>query len=113
MRLREIADLLDAEILGGHLKLDTEIEQALGSDMMSDVLSSPCGDRAILLTGLTNLQVVRTAEMIDIKAVIFVKGRYPRSEAIRLASKMGLPVLLTSYSLTETRDILHQAGLRV
>lgn len=113
MRLREIVSLLGAEILGGHLKLDTEIKQALGSDMMSNVLSTPCGDSAVLLTGLTNLQVVRTAEMIDVKAIIFVKGRCPRSEAIRLASEMDLPVLLTNLSLAETGAILNQAGLKV
>lgn len=111
MRLRDIARLLDAEILGGHLRLDTVISQALGSDIMSNVLSTPCGDNAVLLTGLTNLQVVRTAEMIDVKAIIFVKGRCPRSEAIRLAKELDLPVLMTNYSLTETRALLNQAGL--
>lgn len=111
MRLRDIASLLDAEVLGGHLQLDIEISQALGSDIMSNVLSTPCGDSAVLLTGLTNLQVVRTAEMIDVKAIIFVKGSCPRSEAIRLASEMNLPVLLTNFSLSETCAILNRAGL--
>lgn len=113
MRLREIACLLHAEILGGHLRLDIEISQALGSDIMSKVLSTPCGDSAVLLTGMTNLQVVRTAEMVDVKAIVFVKGRCPRAEAIRLAGELELPVLLTSFSLSETCAILNQAGLQV
>lgn len=111
MRLREIAGLLHAEVLGGHLQLDMKISQALGSDIMSNVLSTPCGDSAVLLTGLTNLQVVRTAEMVDVKAIIFVKGNCPRAEAIRLAGELDLPVLLTNFSLQETCALLQQAGL--
>ena len=111
LQLREIADLLQAEVLGGHLRLQTSISQALGSDMMSDVLSTPCSDNAVLLTGLTHLQVIRTAEMIDVKAIIFVKGRCPRSEAVRLAKELNLPVLLTHYDLTETCALLEKAGL--
>jgi predicted transcriptional regulator len=113
LRLRDIARLLKAEVLGGHLRLDMEISQALGSDIMSSVLSTPCGDNAVLLTGLTNLQVVRTAEMVDVKAIIFVKGRCPRSEAIRLARELDLPVLLTNYSLAETCALLSEAGIQV
>jgi len=105
--------MLQAEVLGGHLRLDLEIRQALGSDLLSRVLSSPCGDNAVLLTGLTNLQVVRTAEMVDVKAIIFVKGRCPRSEAIRLARELDLPVLLTNYSLEETCALLSGVGLQV
>ncbi len=113
MRLRDIARLLGAEVLGGHLRLDMEIGQALGSDIMSRVLSSPCGDNAVLLTGLTNLQVVRTAEIVDVKAIIFVKGRCPRKEAIRLAQELDLPVLLTNLSLAETCALLREAGLQI
>lgn len=76
MTIREVVKLLDAEILCGKDRLDTEIHTACGSDMMSDVLAY-VKDQSVLLTGLLNPQVVRTAEMMDMLCIVFVRGKRP------------------------------------
>lgn len=111
MKLSDVVELLRAEVLTGHSLLETNVHYALGADLMSDVLMTP-RDETILLTGLTNLQVIRTAEMVDIKAIVLVRGKRPAEDTLRLASEMNTPLLLTVYSLFETCGILYQAGLK-
>ena len=84
MTIREVVKLLDAEILCGAEHLDTEIHTACGSDMMSDVLAY-VKDQSVLLTGLLNPQVVRTAEMMDMLCIVFVRGKRPEQPVIDLA----------------------------
>jgi len=87
-----------------------EILAACGSDLMSDVLAF-VKDQALLLTGLINPQVVRTAEMMDMKAIVFVRGKTPSPEIIELASESGIVILSTSYPLYISCGKLYASGL--
>lgn len=110
MRLRKLQQLLEAEILAGEEKLDMEVDHACGSDLMSDVLAYTT-PKAVLLTGLTNPQTVRTAEMIDLTAIVFVRGKRPPDQVVELAEEKGIPIFLTHLPLYEACGILYQAGL--
>ena len=111
MKLREIAQSISAEVLFGEELLDTiEIQCAYGADLMSDVLAFALPG-TLLLTGLTNIQIVRTAQMLDLPAVVFVRGKRPQDPAIQLASQIGMPVLLCPLSMFEACGILFQKGL--
>jgi len=103
------------KLLNGKLLTNPEIEQkditgAMGADLMSDVLAS-IQPEAALLTGLCNPQVVRTALIADIRAIIFVRGKNPASEAIDLANEEGIPLVTTTLGLFEACGILYNAGL--
>ena len=76
MYLYEIRDILDAEVITGKSRMDREVDFAFGADLMSDVLAF-VNERTVLLTGLTNPQVIRTAEMMDLAAIIYVRGKRP------------------------------------
>ncbi len=111
MRLSEIAHFINAEILfGKELLEEIEIEYAYGADLMSDVLAF-ARPGSLLLTGLTNVQIIRTAQMLDIPAVIFVRGKKPQKEAIQLASSLDMPVLLCHKSMFETCGLLFKEGV--
>lgn len=110
MKLGEVAKILEAEVLVGHDKLDVEVRKAFASDLMSDVLAFAT-EGSLLLTGLTNAQVVRTAEMLDMCAVIFVRGKRPQTEAVELARIKGIPLLSTPYILYETCGRLYKCGI--
>ena len=83
MTLGEVKTILDAQLLCGEELLEQEVHTACGSDLMSDVLAF-VKDQAVLLTGLMNQQVVRTAEMMDILCIIFVRGKEPAPEVVEL-----------------------------
>jgi predicted transcriptional regulator len=111
MTLREIQKILDAEVIcceDG--SLDLEITAAGGSDLMSDVLAF--GQPGILLmTGLTNTQSVRTADIIDAKAILYVRGKKPDEGGIALARDKGIPILSTKHMMYAACGLLFQAGL--
>ena len=111
MKISEIATLLDAEILCGADNLDGEVRSACGSDMMSDVLAF-VKDQAVLLTGLLNPQVIRTAMMMDMQCVVFVRGKKPTPDIIQLAESCKLTVLATNERLYTACGKLYAAGLR-
>jgi predicted transcriptional regulator len=110
MKLREIQELLDAVVLTGHHHLDDEVLCGFGSDLMSDVLCY-ANDDAILLTGLTNRQVLNTAEMANMRCVIFVRNKKPSEELVRMAVEMDMLVMSTRLILFECCGILYQHGL--
>ncbi len=110
MNLCEVKDILDAEVLAGEEFLDMEVISACGSDLMSDVLAF-VKDRALLLTGLVNPQVVRTAEMMDIRAIIFVRGKMPAEEMITLAREKDMILLTTKHPLYIACGRLYGNGL--
>ncbi|GAB6099107.1 PucR family transcriptional regulator ligand-binding domain-containing protein [Halanaerocella petrolearia] len=113
MKLQKIKDLLSAQIiyLGQDDKLKNQVvSTACGADLMSDVLAFT-KEKTLLLTGLTNPQVVRTAEMIDLIAVIFVRGKRPLQETIDLAKEKEVPLLVTDKPLYEACGLLYSAGL--
>ena len=110
MTLQEVKKILDAQEIITPQDLQMEIKMACGCDLMSDVLAFIKED-ALLLTGLTNLQVVRTAEMANIRALIFVRGKKPDRETIALAKAQKIPILITDLPMYEACGRLYQHGL--
>ena len=110
MKISEIKELLKAEVVCGEESLDREVGSACGSDMMSDVLAY-VKDQAVLLTGLVNPQVVRTAEMMDILCVAFVRGKKPDQMMINLATAKGIILLSTEERMYPACGKLYAAGL--
>ena len=111
MKIREIKDMLDAEVLCCEELLDTEVYSACCSDMMSDVLAY-VKDQGVLLTGLINPQVIRTAEMLDIRCLIFVRGKTPSEMVLDQARELGITVLTTKDSAFTSCGKLYAEGLR-
>ena len=110
MTIREVAGILDARWICCEDAAETEICYAFASDMMSDVLAHVSED-TMLLTGLINSQSVRTAEMLDVPCLVFVRGKLPHKDAVQRAEQIGLPVLLTSCSMFEACGRLYAAGM--
>lgn len=108
--IADIRDALKAEVVCGEDKLGEEVKTACGCDLMSDVLAFT-QPGSVLLTGLTNQQVIRTAEMLDLKAVVFVRAKNPEDSALQLAKDSGLPLLLSPYPLYESCGLLYNLGL--
>ena len=94
MTIRDVRDILNARVLCLEDKLDTEVHTACGSDMMSDVLAF-VKDQSVLITGLCNPQVVRTAEMMDIVCICFVRGKTPGDDVVELAAERGIVLMAT------------------
>ena len=111
MLVRNICDWLQGEVLTGREKVGMEVKWACASDLMSHVLAN-AGENVLLITGLNNLQVVRTAEMSDIEAIIFVQNKRPVPEVLDLAEEKHLLTILTPYSMFTTCGILFKNGLR-
>ena len=110
MQIRKIAELLDAKILCGEEHLDGSVHSACGCDMMSDVLAF-VKDQAVLLTGLCNPQVVRTAEMMDMRCIVFVRGKIPPEEVVRLADDAGIVVMASPERMYVACGKLYANGL--
>jgi predicted transcriptional regulator len=111
MTLGEIKELLDADVIVGEEKLTMEVKAAFAADLMSDVLSF-AKPGSILLTGLTNPLVIRTADTMDLLAIVFVRGKRPLAEAVELATQKGIPLLATRYIMFETCGRLYKDGIR-
>ena len=106
MTLRELTDLLEAEVIFGEQHLDEEFECAGASDLMSDVLAF--GEPgAVLLTGLANAQSIRTADIIEAKAIVYVRSKKPNKEAIVLAKERGIPILSTRFYMYKACGLLY------
>lgn len=110
MTIREIAGILDAKWLCCEEEADQQVRYAFASDMMSDVLAH-VGMDTMLLTGLINSQAVRTAEMLDVPCLVFVRGKLPHKDALQRAEQIGLPTLLTTCSMFEACGRLYAAGM--
>ena len=110
MKLNEVKIILDAEVIVGEEHLDLEVKTAFGADLMSDVLAFAKAG-SLLLTGLTNSQVIRTANILDIAAIILVRGKKPSAETINLAKELKIPLLTTKYILFETAGRLYAKGI--
>ena len=110
MKVQNIVNILKAEILAEG-DLQEEVKTACGSDMMSDVLAF-VKDQSVLLTGLVNPQVVRTAEMMDMHCIIFVRGKTPAEEVLTLAREKGIAVISTQRGMFTASGLLYGAGLR-
>ena len=111
MKLSTIREILDATVLSGEEHLDREVLAACGSDFMSDVLAY-VKDQALLLTGLVNPQVVRTADMMDMICIVFVRGKAPDEMLLALAEERGIAVMATDKTMFTACGLLYSEGLR-
>ena len=110
MKIKEIAELLGAEILTCREEIDSDVHSACGSDMMSDVLMY-VKNQAVLLTGRINVQSVRTALMMDMRCVVFVRNKKPTDDMIELAEESGLVLMTSGLRMFEACGILYSKGL--
>lgn len=111
MQLKDIIDLVECDILCGDTCRDQKFQFAFGSDLMSDVLAY-VEEETLLLTGLTNAQVIRTAEMLDLKTIVFVRGKNPSEDVIELASENDIVLLTTKHTMFNAAGILYANGLK-
>lgn len=111
MKLNEVKELLCAEILCCSELMDNEVAFGFGSDLMSDVLAYVKG-RTLLITGLINNQVIRTAEMADLNAIVFVRGKKPEQDLIELAIENNIVLMLTKDTLYTASGKLYSRGLQ-
>ena len=111
MKIGTIRDLLGAQVICCEDGLSRHVYSACGSDMMSDVLAY-VKDQAVLLTGLVNLQVVRTAEMMDMRAILFVRNKQPNEEILALAEQFGIVVMSTPLHMFEACGRVYEGGLK-
>lgn len=110
MKISRMQELLEARVLCCEENTGLEIHSACGCDLMSDVLAF-VKDQAVLLTGLVNPQVIRTAEMMDMICVVFVRSKVPTQEMIDLAKESGIVLMVSDKRLYEACGLLYQSGL--
>lgn len=110
MTVAEIARILDAEVMCCEENLQNEVKSACGSDMMSDVLAF-VKDQSVLLTGLCNPQVIRTAEMMDMKCIVFVRAKKPDKLIIDMAKEKGIVLLCSPHRMYSACGLLYKSGL--
>lgn len=111
MKIEKIAQILNAEILTDFSNEDTDIIYGFASDLMSDVLAY-ANNESLLVTGLNNAQVIRTAEMLDMSSVLFVRGKMPSTDILELAKQNKITVLTTNYTMFKTCGLLVLNGMR-
>lgn len=111
MKIKEIVEILNAEILTDYSNEHTNIMYGFGSDLMSDVLAY-ANSESLLVTGLNNAQVIRTAEMMDMTTVLFVRGKRPCKEILDLAEENSITVLSTNYTMFKTCGLLFLNGMK-
>ena len=111
MTVNDIQTILKAQVLCAGEGLDSQVHTACGSDMMSDVLAF-VKDQSVLLTGLVNSQVVRTAEMMDMVCIVFVRGKKPDAGILALAEERGMAILCTDHTMFTACGLLYAHGLR-
>jgi predicted transcriptional regulator len=110
MKIKEIVESLNAKLVCGEDLLETEIKYCFASDLMSDVLTLE-NTNILLITGLANIQTIRTAEMADILAILFVRKKKASKEMLELAAENNLVLMETAYSMFRSSGILYQKGL--
>lgn len=111
MTIRDMVQVLRAKVLCGEEKLEKPVYTACCSDLMSDVLAF-VNEKTVLITGLTNPHVVRTADMLDLKCLVFARGKIPTEEILAQAREQGLVVMTTRETAFTTCGLLYEAGLR-
>lgn len=111
MTVRKIAEILEAKIAVGEDQLDLEVSAACGADLMSDVMAF-VKEKVVLLTGLVNPQAIRTADLMDIRVIAFVRGKCPTDDLIAMAKENGMVLLSSKFSMFLACGRLYEAGLR-
>ena len=110
MKIRDVKEILKADLVCGNDRLDDDVNTAFSADMMSDVLAF-VKDQSVLITGLCNPQVIRTAEMMDIGCICFVRGKQPDEAMIELAKERSMVLMTTSMRMFQSCGLLYQSGL--
>ena len=110
MRLKDVLVQTEARSISPNPDLNREVRSGFASDLMSDVLRYDVA-QGLLITGLTNPQIIRTAEMADVAAILVVRGKVPPAETVSLANQIGIPILGTGLIMFETCGRLFAAGL--
>jgi len=110
VKLTEIIDLTNATVVAGNTEIDHNLQKAFSSDLMSDVLTLDT-EHILLITGLSNVQLIRTAEMADIEVVLLARNKRATQDMIDLANETGLVLLETPYSIYRSSGILYENGL--
>jgi predicted transcriptional regulator len=112
LTLEDISNVVSAKIICGGEKLaEIDVPRAYACDLMSDVLAL-CSPGALLITGLTNIQIVRTAQMLDIPGVLFVRGKSPMQDTVSLADGSGISLIVTNMSMFQACGILYEKGVK-
>lgn len=112
MKLNKCVEILKADVVVPAVDMDMDITVACGSDLMSDVMAFSCSTNQMMLTGLVNPQTIRTAEMLDVHAIVFVRGKVPDAMMCDLAVEKGIALLSTPHSMFTSCGLLHEAGVR-
>jgi len=110
MKLSEVVAILNAEVICGEHKLDREVDAVFASDLMSDVLTID-SEKLLLMTGLVNIQTIRTSEMSDIQNIVLVRNKKATKDMILMAEENGIVLLQCSYSMYKSCGLLFQNGL--
>ncbi len=110
MKISTIKEILEAKVLCCEELIGSHVYSACGSDMMSDVLAY-VKDQAVLLTGLVNPQVIRTAEMMDMRCIVFVRSKMPSEEMLELAKESNIVLLSSDKRMYDACGLLYQGGL--
>ena len=111
MNVEQLVKIVNGTVLTLDVALTRDIKGGCGADLMSDVLAS-IQPEAVLLTGLCNIQVVRTAQMADVRAIVFVRGKIPAPETVDLAAREGIPLITSPFGTFELCGRLYRAGLK-
>jgi predicted transcriptional regulator len=111
MTVGRIAQILDATVAVGEDQMGLEVLAACGADLMSDVMAF-VKEKVVLLTGLVNPQAIRTADLLDIRVVVLVRGKTPTADIVAMARENGMVLLSTRYSMFLACGRLYEAGLR-
>lgn len=112
MKLTACIDAIQAELLVPAENPELDILVACGADLMSDVMAFSCATNQMMLTGLNNPQTIRTAEMMDVKVIVFVRGKKPDEGMLKLASDKGICILSTPLPMFSACGILYQHGVK-
>lgn len=110
MKLRDVLATVNGIAISNRIDLDLEVHRGVGADLMSDVLRFG-GEGMLLVTGLINPQVIRTAEMVGIPALLFVRAKLPPPETVALAQEAGIALLATQFTMYESSGLLYKNGL--
>lgn len=110
MTINDVRDLLNATVIVGNTSLAQDVHSACGSDSLGDTMAY-IKEKAVLMTGVTDAQVVRTAEMMDVVCIVFVRGKQPDESTVKLAEELKIILLGTNYRMYEACGILYSNGL--
>ena len=111
MTVRRMTEILEAKISSGEDQMDLDVSAACGADLMSDVMAF-VKEKVVLLTGLVNPQAIRTADLMDIRVVVLVRGKSPTEDIVAMARENGMVLLSTKYSMFLACGRLYESGLR-